>query len=146
VGSFTSISDRVVVGGSNHPMHFVSTSPAFLSHRDSVKSTYSSFSFYDMPDTYIGNDVWIGYGACIRSGVRVGDGAVVGMGSVVTKDVLPYSIVAGNPARIIRMRFSDDLIQKLLKVRWWDFSDNELTFWAQWFDDPEKFLREWEAI
>ena len=69
----------------------------------------------------IGNDVWIGDRATILSGVRIGDGAVIGAGSVVTKDVEPYSIVAGNPARPKRTRFDEETIKKLLEIKWWDW-------------------------
>lgn len=69
----------------------------------------------------IGNDVWIGYRATILSGVKIGDGAVVGAMAVVTKDVEPYCIVAGNPARTIGKRFDDDTIRKLLEIKWWDW-------------------------
>ena len=69
----------------------------------------------------IGNDVWIGYKATIMSGVTIGDGAVIGACSVVTKDVKPYEIVAGNPAKVIRKRFSDEIIIQLLKIAWWNW-------------------------
>jgi acetyltransferase-like isoleucine patch superfamily enzyme len=144
VGSFCSISDSVVVGGSNHPMHFVSTSPVFLSHRDSVKAKFSKFDYVNLPRTRIGNDVWIGQSARIRSGVEIGHGAVVAMGSVVTKNVPPYSIVGGNPARVLRMRFSSDIIEQLLATEWWTLSDEQLDHWATWFDHPETFLQKWK--
>jgi chloramphenicol O-acetyltransferase type B len=75
-------------------------------------------------DVVIGNDVWIGTEALILSGVTIGDGAIVGARAVVTKDVAPYSIVVGNPAREVRKRFNDDTIERLLSVRWWDWSDS----------------------
>lgn len=144
IGSFCSISDNVVVGGSNHPMHFVSTSPVFLSHRDSVKVKFSKFDYLDLPRTRIGSDVWLGYGVRVRSGVEIGHGAVVAMGSVVTKDIAPYSVVGGNPAKVLRMRFSEDIIAALLETRWWNLSDEELRCWAVLFDNPQKFLNEWD--
>jgi virginiamycin A acetyltransferase len=77
-------------------------------------------------DVVIGNDVWIGYQAMILSGVKIGDGAVVGARSVVTKDVPPYAIVAGSPARVVRYRFSQSVIDKLLSIQWWNWSLNKV--------------------
>ena len=74
----------------------------------------------DPPQTTIGNDVWIGCNAVVMSGLTVGDGAVIGGGTVVTKDVPPYAIVVGNPARVLRYRFSPEIISELLELRWWD--------------------------
>ena len=74
----------------------------------------------------IGNDVWIGYEAVILSGVTIGDGAIVGTRAVVTKDVPPYTIVGGVPAKPIRKRFSDDVISGLLKLQWWNWSENRI--------------------
>eukprot|EP01137_Pigoraptor_chileana_P010926 Opistho-2@61095 len=134
IGAFCSIADRTYIGGSQHPIHFVSTSPVFLSHRDSVKAKFSRHEYMNLPTTKIGNDVWIGYEAKIRAGVTIGDGAVIGMGSVVTNDVAPYSIVAGVPAKEIRKRFSEDVIEKLLESEWWSYGDEELRLAAQHFN------------
>ncbi|WP_318011557.1 CatB-related O-acetyltransferase [Mesorhizobium sp. CO1-1-9] len=76
--------------------------------------------------TEIGNDVWIGLRAVIMPGITIGDGAIIGAGSIVTKDVAPYAIVAGNPARLLRYRFTDDQIASLLAIRWWDWNDDRL--------------------
>ncbi len=78
-------------------------------------------------DVVIGNDVWIGAGAVIMSGIRIGDGAVVGARTVVTKDIPPYAIVAGNPSRIVRMRFSPPQIERLLDMAWWQWDDTKIT-------------------
>ncbi|MBP0989570.1 MAG: CatB-related O-acetyltransferase, partial [Oscillospiraceae bacterium] len=83
----------------------------------------------DLPlkgDTVIGNDVWIGQNAVILPGVRIGDGSIIGVNSVVGNDVEPYTIVAGNPARILRKRFDDELIELLLRFKWWDKSVEEI--------------------
>ena len=140
IGSFCSIADQVYVGGSAHPIQFVSTSPVFLSHRDSVKAKFSHHEFYDLPQTVIGHDVWIGHGAKIRAGVNIGTGAVIGMGAVVAKDVRPYAIVVGNPAREVRRRFDDPTVDGLLASKWWDMDDEALKDAAQYFTDPALFL------
>ena len=74
----------------------------------------------------MGNDVWIGENAHIMSGVTIGDGAIVGSEALVTKDIPPYAIVGGNPAKIIKYRFDEYTIEKLLKIKWWDFGEDEL--------------------
>jgi virginiamycin A acetyltransferase len=78
-------------------------------------------------DTIIGNDVWIGYGATIMAGVTIGDGAIIATKAVVTKDVAPYSIVGGNPAKEIRKRFSEEKIKQLLDLCWWDWPIEKIT-------------------
>lgn len=140
IGSFCSIASNVRIGGAMHPVDWVSMSPVFYSGRDSVKKKFSRFDRPADKVTYIGSDVWIGDGAIIKQGVHIGVGAVIGMGSIVTKDVPPYTIVAGNPAHVIRKRFSDDIINRLLESRWWEMSDNQLKTLAVDIKDPESFL------
>ena len=123
-----------------HPVDWVSMSPVFYSGRDSVRKKFSQFDRPADKTTNIGSDVWIGDGAIIKQGVNIGVGAVIGMGSIVTKDVPPYTIVAGNPAHPIRKRFSDDVISRLLESRWWEKSDKELESLAADIKDPEAFL------
>ena len=77
-------------------------------------------------DVIIGNDVWIGHESTIMSGVKIGDGAVIAANSVVVKDVEPYTIVGGNPAKVIKKRFSDDIINNLLELKWWDWSNEKI--------------------
>jgi acetyltransferase-like isoleucine patch superfamily enzyme len=97
--------------------------------------------------TVIGNDVWIGKGATVLTGLTVGDGAVVGTRAVVTKSVPPYAIVAGNPARILRYRFDEDIRERLLALRWWDWDDDEIRAQKRWFmGDVESFLDEMERV
>lgn len=141
VGRFCSIASRVVVGGARHPIEYVSTSPVFLAHKESIKKKFSRHEYHWEARTLIGSDVWIGEGVFVKGGITIGTGAVIGMGSVVTKDVPPYAIFAGNPARLIRFRFSDEVIDGLLRSEWWNFSDDELQASAIYFKDPELFLK-----
>lgn len=141
IGAFCSIASRVTVGGVAHPIHFVSTSPVFLSHKDSIRAKFAHHSYLPELRTYIGNDVWIGDGVFIKAGVNIGTGSVIGMGSVVTKDVPPYSIVAGNPAKLIRMRFDKNTISSLLKSKWWEYPENYLKEYGPVFNDPNAFLK-----
>lgn len=143
IGSFCSISDNVFAGGSSHPMHFVSMSPIFLFGRDSVSGNFSKFEHFHMPRTIIGSDVWIGFAARIRAGVHIGHGSVVAMGAVVTRNVPPYSVVGGNPAKVLRQRFDSDTIDGLLATQWWSFTESQLKEWSTWFNDPKQFLERW---
>lgn len=121
IGRFCSISDSVIIGQAQHPLEWVSTSPAFYRGRDSIPKDLAQLDFDTNPQqTVIGNDVWIGQNAILKSGITVGDGAVIAMGSIVTKDVEPYAIVGGNPAHVIKMRFDDRTIERLLQSEWWN--------------------------
>lgn len=141
IGKFCSISDHVYIGGAGHPMHFVSTSPIFLSHRDALRRKFAKHTFSHMPRTVVGHDVWIGHGAKVRAGVHVGHGAVIGMGAVVSRDVAPYDVVAGNPARVVNHRFQPEIVAALLKSEWWNMEGAELREWAKLFDNPVLFLK-----
>lgn len=140
VGSFCSIANNVIIGGGMHPMDWVGMSPVFYEGRDSVKAKFSKHQRPAAKKTIIGNDVWIGHSAILKQGITVGTGAVIGMGSVVTKDVPPYTIVAGNPARIIRKRFDENVIISLLRSEWWNYKDDDLRTLATYFKDPQEFL------
>lgn len=143
IGSFCSIASNVSIGGASHPLTWVSTSPAFYKGRDSISKRLASLEYGESKIkncTVIGNDVWIGEGAMIKAGVNIANGAVVGMGAVVTKDIGPYEIWAGNPARCIRKRFSEELIVRLEKSFWWDWPEEKLRRYAMFFDSPEKLL------
>lgn len=141
IGKFCSIANNVIIGGAMHPVSWVSTSPVFYSGRDSLKMKFSTHKLPDVKMTIIENDVWIGQYAMIKQGVHIGTGAVIGMGSIVTKDVEPYSIVAGNPAREIRKRFDEETVRKLLETKWWEFDDAKLYTYSKLFTDPLQFLK-----
>lgn len=127
IGKFCQIAAGVefVMNGANHQMSAVSTFPFYIFEgwNQAVPPAEA------MPlkgDTVVGNDVWIGQNATILPGVHIGDGAIIGLSSVVSRSVPPYTIVAGNPARPIRRRFDDELVDLLLKLRWWDKSVEEI--------------------
>lgn len=127
IGKFCQIGAGVefVMSGANHQMNAVSTYPFYIFG----SWDQSAPSKEDLPfkgDTVVGNDVWIGQNSTILPGVHIGDGAIIGLNSVVTRDVPPYTIVAGNPAKTVRKRFDDELIDLLLKLKWWDKSVEEI--------------------
>lgn len=144
VGRFTSISAYCSIGGGAHPIDWASTSPVFTAERSILRVNFSRNHFNTHKKTCIGNDVWIGAHSLIKSGITIADGAVIGMGSVVTKDVGPYEIWAGNPAKLIRKRFDDETIDKLLKSQWWNWDEAKIKKYADRFNSPEAFLKELE--
>lgn len=126
--------------GAKHPIEWVTTSPCFHLKDNATGICYAENEFDWKERTCVGNDVWIGERATILSGLTIGDGAVIGGGSVVTKDVGPYEIWAGNPARFIRKRFDDETISKLEKIQWWNFRDTELIKIGSLVTDVDSFL------
>lgn len=146
IGSFCSIANNVVIGGGMHPIEWVSTSPVFYFGRDSVKAKFSIHQRNKPLKTIIGNDVWIGNNSLIKQGVKIGTGSVIGMGSIVTKDVEAYSIVGGSPARLIKKRFSDELIERLLQSKWWELDEKVLLELSVHIMNPEVFLEHLELL
>lgn len=144
VGSFCSIAGGCQIGGGEHPLNTVSTSPAFLRGRNILRKNFSNIAYEEAKPVTIGNDVWIGANAYIRGGVTIGSGAVIGAHAVVTKDVRPYEIVAGCPAKPLRRRFDDETVEKLLALNWWDWSDEKLQAMGQHFGSPEDLLHHCE--
>ena len=140
IGSFCSIADGVVIGVAEHPIDWVSTSPVFYQGRDSVTKKFSEFKRNPAKKTTIGHDVWIGERAIIKAGITIGTGAIIGMGAVVTHDVKPYDIVAGVPAKIIRSRFDENLVERLMLSKWWELDEKELSNYAQYICDASLFL------
>lgn len=141
IGNFTCLADFITIGSAQHPMDWVSMSPVFENVKNSgSKKRFAKFDVAPEPRTIIGSDVWIGHGAIIKAGVKIGNGAVVGAGAVVTKDVEPYAIVAGCPAKEIRKRFSEDIVNRLIKTEWWEFKDDKLEQCAFAIRNPIEFL------
>jgi len=120
IGRYCQIGGYAAFHGTNHPMNNLTTfinQSLFVGELKSLKNE---------SQIILGNDVWVGHGVIILSGVMIGDGAILAAGSVITKNVEPYTIVAGNPAKPIRKRFSEKVISELLVLKWWDKEDNEL--------------------
>jgi len=140
IGNYCSIANNVVIGGAAHPTTWVSMSPVFYKGRDSISKKFSEFEREPDKTTLIGHDVWIGQYVLIKQGLNIGTGAVIGMGSVVTKDVPPYEIWAGNPAKFIRKRFDDQTIASLLQTKWWVLPDKTIAQYATNVKDVRKFL------
>lgn len=120
VGAFCSFAESVLIfGGGEHRVDWVTTHPLRIAFNS--PGAGQDGHPHSKGATRIGNDVWIGHGALVLSGVTVGDGACIGAGAVVSKDVPAYSIVAGNPGRVVRMRFSETQIHQLLRISWWNW-------------------------
>lgn len=151
IGKFCQIAVGVnfVMNGANHQMNAVTTFPFYIFEGWKQKVP----PLNKMPlkgDTMVGNDVWIGQNVTILPGVHIGDGAIIGLNSVVGSDVAPYTIVAGNPAKVIRKRFDNQLIKLLLKLKWWDKSIKEINELIPILEDNnlasvKKFLKKYLA-
>lgn len=129
IGKFCSIACGVkfLFNCANHTLKSLSTYtfPLFYEEWELEKSNVAS-AWDNKGDIVIGNDVWIGFEAVVLAGVKIGDGAIIGTRAVVTKDVPPYSIVGGIPAKVIRKRYSPDIIEQLLSLRWWDWTKDRI--------------------
>ena len=152
VGRFCSIAGNVkTVIGAHPSTEFVSTHPMFFSQIKQNGETFvdrqkfKEAKYADEEKKYhiiIGNDVWIGDSAMIMSGVTISDGAIIAAGAVVTKNVPPYSIVGGVPAKVIKYRFGQNQIDELLKIKWWDWPQDKIKTKAETFDNTERFIKE----
>ncbi|PGH58733.1 type B chloramphenicol O-acetyltransferase [Azospirillum palustre] len=128
IGSFCSIGSGaafIMAGNQGHRSDWISTFPFFWMP-DVPSFAGAQNGYQPAGDTVIGNDVWIGSEAIVMPGITIGDGAVIGTRSLVTRDIEPYAIVGGNPARTIQKRFDDHLVALLLEMTWWDWSDDQL--------------------
>ena len=130
IGKFCSIADYCRIGMSGHSVKCLSTSPIFTLSLNALQDKWISKDTFeselDEERVYIGNDVWIGSHVLIKGGVRIGDGACIGAGAVVVKDIPPYAIVGGVPAKILKYRFDTDTIKLLENLQWWNLSKDVL--------------------
>jgi len=129
IGKFCAIAKDVkfIMNGANHKISGLSSYPFSIFSNGWEKVIPKSGELPYKGDTVIGNDVWIGYDSLIMPGVKIGDGAIIASRSVVIKDVEPYTVVGGNPAKEIKKRFSDDIVDRLLKIAWWNWSKEKIT-------------------
>lgn len=129
IGKFCAIATgaKFIMNGANHNMSAFTTYPFGIFGAGWETGLPALTDLPTKGDTVIGNDVWIGYESIVMPGVRIGDGAIIAAKSVVTKDVPPYAIVGGNPAKIIKKRFDDQVVAKLLAIKWWDWPIEKIT-------------------
>lgn len=146
IGKYCSIADNVtVMGGGIHHLKTFSTYPFHFAHPEifTIKPTLPD---PELKETIIGNDVWIGHGATIQSGVKIGDGAVIGTNAVVSKDIPPYAIAIGCPIKILRYRFDEKTVDKLLELKWWDLNPKAINKLLPYLDNIDHFIKELELV
>lgn len=142
IGSFCSIAPDCIIGLGAHPMKYVSTHPVFYARKGHWDFEPANNVFYEeYKKISIGNDVWVGARAVIVDGVSIGNGAIIAAGAVVTKDVPPYAIVGGVPAKIIKYRFSKDIINELESSLWWEWDIATIKAKRSKFLNVEEFLK-----
>lgn len=148
IGRFCSIASNCHIGLGSHTLNMVSTSPLFSNAHSMLPNNFLSESIpveeLTIGDTdykvIIGNDVWLGYNACVMEGVTIGDGAVIGAKSLVTRDIPPDAIAVGIPAKVIKYRFTQEQIEKLLEIKWWDRDITWIEQNVHSFEDVDAFI------
>ena len=148
IGRFCSIASNCHIGLGDHSLHMVSTSPLFYSAHSLLPEHFLTENI-PLPEqvigdtkykVIIGNDVWMGYNVCVKEGVTIGDGAIIGAKSLVTRDIPPYAVAVGTPAKVIKYRFTPEQIQKLLTIKWWDQDLAWIKENIHAFEDVDAFL------
>ena len=143
IGKFCSIGPNFLCGWGIHPTNGISTNAAFYSTAKQNGFTYSETEkIEERAPIKIGNDVFIGANVTVLDGVTIGDGAVIGAGAIVSKDIPPYAIAVGCPIKVIKYRFTPEIIEELLSIQWWDRNEETLKKVEKHFWDVNKFLEE----
>ena len=149
IGKFCSIADNCRIGTASHTVNNISSSPIFTLRNNATKTTWTDKSIQqnnEVKRVNIGNDVWIATHVIIKGGITIGDGAIIGAGAVVVKDVPPYSIVGGIPAKVIKYRFSEDIIKKLEEIKWWNISDENIKKIIEFFQSEDITIEKLEEL
>jgi acetyltransferase-like isoleucine patch superfamily enzyme len=141
IGKFCSIGPNLIAGWGIHPLHGISTSPIFYSKNQVFKISFAKENkTTERKEITIGNDVFIGMNVTILDGIKIGDGAVIGAGAVVSKDIPPYAVAVGNPVKVVKFRFTEEQIESLLKIKWWDFNKEKLSEIEKYFFEIDTFI------
>lgn len=127
IGNFSSIAGNTLIGPGQHPTKFLTAHRAFYKGVVWHPEWKCDIGFEERKRIRIGSDVWIGQNCLVMDGVTINDGAIIAAGAVVTKDVPPFAVVGGVPAKIIKYRFSEEMIKRLLEIQWWNLPDDEIT-------------------
>ena len=142
IGKFCSIGPNLLCGWGIHPINGISTAPMFYSILKQNGITLSEINkIEEQKKITIGNDVFIGANVTILDGVTIGDGAVIGAGAIVSKNIPAYAIAVGSPIQIKNFRFNEPQIEELLKIKWWDFSEEKLKDIEKYFFDIDEFIK-----
>lgn len=145
IGKFCSVGPRVILGHGDHPVTRISTSPEFYSLGSSTGYSFAqSNTFEEFAPIQIGHDVWVGANVYIKHGITIGNGAIIAAGAVVIKDVLPYSICGGVPAKLIKMRFTPEITEELQRIEWWNWDDAKMNSQHELFQKEELLLEDLE--
>lgn len=128
IGKYCSIGKSVVIGLGNHALNYLSTSPVFTETHNRLNISFTKEDIIQTPfsEVKIGHDVWIGDRVIVKGGIEVGNGSIIGTGAVITKNVPPYSIVGGVPGKLIRKRFSDEIIEIIEHLEWWNWDEKKV--------------------
>ena len=140
IGNFTSIASNCAIGLASHPMQYGSLSPMFCAGRNIFGSNFAEHKFEPYKKTVIGHDVWIGEKAIIVGGVKIGNGAIVGAGAVVTKDIPPYEVWGGTPAKFLKKRFSTEIISALQNGEFWEWDDAKIKQLAPYIHNVKELI------